>query len=139
MLFLPIAALFFSLSLVSIVIIIAEEKSLKFWHSTKKPWHILWRLSLWGFIVIDWLYGLYRIIKETIPVDGKTHIETTGVIFYIVASLMTAGFCMMFWLMIFGKRFDWWNSGKRWQRIFIGSAFVTAITLIIITGLLYSN
>ena len=70
---------------------------------------------------------------------GKVPLNFVALVSYIVGSLIFAGMSMFFWLIIFNNQLDWWNTGKRWQRYFIGSAFVISISMIILTGILLAS
>ena len=137
MLILAIIMLLIALSLSSIVIIAIESRSIKFWQSKKQPWDKLWRIALWSAIFSACLAGVVKIVQQIMSDDSHV-IVSTAVAFSVIAVLMITGLSMIFWIAIWNNRLDWWNAGKRWQRVLVGGSIALAIVMVIITGILAS-
>ena len=130
MMILSILSLFLAVSCIAIIIIVFEERKLSFWRSSLKTWSKVWKISLWGALAFFWMHGILSVYHAV-----KMNFSNLPIPFTIII-LFSIGFIMIFWLIIWNLRFDWWNAGARWQRILIGSSFIIATILLIVAAFL---
>lgn len=92
---------------------------------------MLWKVSFFACIMISWLHNLINGWLDL----GTVQWNLGSIIFFSGWICAFIAITMMVWLSIRYSRLDWFNYGKKWQRITVGASFSLAVFLVIISML----
>jgi len=120
----------FSITAISIIVLIAHDHDYRFWKSTWSPWNKIWKLSLISSIGISWLGGLW------ITTNPEYVRDYTSILFLVGVLLNAIGLLTLITVSVSGKKNDWANPGTKRQRLIIGVSLVLGMVLVIGSSIL---